>query len=80
MAFLLQAEIDDAEKTAHDDLAKLVPMYEELRHSSKLHLLQSAVSRILVDLVFNSYFIGLSSDQAAQLSQVESLLNIFGRP
>ncbi|CAK7272770.1 hypothetical protein SEPCBS57363_005314 [Sporothrix epigloea] len=70
-------KIDDAEKTSRDALAQLVPMYEELKHSAKLHLLQSAVSRILVDLVFESYFIGLSSDQAAQLSQVESLLNIF---
>ncbi|CAK7268084.1 hypothetical protein SEPCBS119000_002881 [Sporothrix epigloea] len=70
-------EIDDGDKTSRDALAQLVPMYKELRHSAKLHLLQSAVSRILVDLVFDSYFIGLPSDQAAQFSQVEALLNVF---
>ncbi|CAK7227668.1 hypothetical protein SBRCBS47491_006646 [Sporothrix bragantina] len=66
-----------ASKSARDALAQLVPMYEELRHSAKLHLLQSAVSRILVDLVFDTYFVGLPSEQAAHLAQVESFLESF---
>ena len=57
----------------------MVPMYEDLRHSAKLHLLQSAVSRLLVDLVFDAYFVGLPPEQAAQLEEVESFLEPFGK-
>lgn len=54
-------------------------MYEELALSSKVHLLQSLVSRLLVDLVFDAYFVGLSSDQTQQLTQVETFLASFGK-
>ncbi len=55
-----------------------MPMYEELVHTAKVHLLQSIVSKLLVELVFGAYFVGLSDDQARQLSQMESLLSSFG--
>ncbi|EFW98807.1 hypothetical protein CMQ_4659 [Grosmannia clavigera kw1407] len=65
-------------KLAHPDdcyeLTQLVPMHELLRHSAKLHLLQSAVARLLVDHVFAAYYVGLSSELAAQLSQIEAAL------
>ncbi|EPE08744.1 hypothetical protein F503_04331 [Ophiostoma piceae UAMH 11346] len=70
-------DLEKAGKAARDELATLVPMYKELVHSSKLQLLQSAVSRIFVDLVFESYYVGLSSDQASQLVGVESFLKQF---
>jgi activating signal cointegrator complex subunit 1 len=54
-------------------------MYDDLRHSAKLHLLQSAVSRLLVDLIFDAYFVGLPPEQAAQLEEVESFLKPFGK-
>lgn len=73
-----QTDIDKADQTAREALAQLVPMYDELRHSSKLHLLQSAVSRLLVDMIFDAYFVGLPPEQAAQLEQVETFLKPFG--
>ncbi|KAK0635001.1 hypothetical protein B0T17DRAFT_611933 [Bombardia bombarda] len=59
------------------ELGRLVPMYEDLVSTAKIHLLQSVVSRILTEIVFDAYFVGLSSDQAKQLAQVETFLNSF---
>ncbi|ERT00113.1 hypothetical protein HMPREF1624_03482 [Sporothrix schenckii ATCC 58251] len=70
-------DTDKASKNARESLAQLVPMYDDLRHSAKLHLLQSAVSRVLVDLIFDAYFVGLPPQQAAQLEEVESFLKPF---
>lgn len=53
-------------------------MYEEVVSTSRLHLLQSLVSRLLVELVFNAYFVGLPDDQARQITQVETFLSSFG--
>jgi hypothetical protein len=53
-------------------------MHEELAQTAKVHLLQSIVSRILVDMVFDAYFVGLSPEEADQLTQVENLLVSFG--
>lgn len=59
------------------ELSELVPMYEELVHTAKVHLLQSIVSRILVEMVFNSYYVGLSQEQTKNLKQMEQLLSSF---
>jgi len=53
-------------------------MYEEIASTSRLHLLQSLVSRLLVELVFDAYFVGLPDDQARQITQVEMFLSSFG--
>lgn len=55
-------------------------MYEDLAATSKVHLLQSIVSRLLVELVFDAYFVGLPNGAAQQLSQVETLLTSFAAP
>ncbi|KAL2021555.1 hypothetical protein VTK56DRAFT_7054 [Thermocarpiscus australiensis] len=74
-----RAKIDlaSADEATVSELGRLVPMYEELVSTSKIHLLQSIVSRILVELVFDTYFVGLSSDMAGQLKQVETILSNF---
>ncbi|KAI1136600.1 hypothetical protein F5Y05DRAFT_420024 [Hypoxylon sp. FL0543] len=56
------------------DLGELVPMYELLASSAKVHLLQNVVSSVLVENIFNAYFVGLPKDQADQLAQVEKCL------
>lgn len=61
------------------DLDDLVPMYEQLAAPAKVHLLQSVVSRILVETIFNTYFVGLPKDQADQLAQVEKYLASLSR-
>jgi len=72
-------DVSRAAKPARDELARLVPMYQELMHTAKVHLLQSAVSRLLVELVFDAYFVGLSPEQTRQFSQMEAFLSSIGR-
>lgn len=55
-------------------------MYEELAKTAKVHFLQSVVSRILVDMIFDSYFVGLSKDQTQLFRQMEDLLSSFCGP
>lgn len=61
-----------------EELGQLVPMYADLDSSAKVHLLQSVVSRVLVDTIFNSYFFGLPKEQAEQLKAVEQTLSNYG--
>jgi hypothetical protein len=49
-------------------------MYEELAAASRIPLLQSLVSRVLVERVFDAYFVGLPPDVAAQIGQLEGFL------
>lgn len=76
-----RAKIDLA-KAAEDDgvlqeLNELVPMYEELAQTSKVYLLQSIVSKILVQRIFGVYFVGLSAEQEDQLRQTEKMMTSF---
>lgn len=52
-------------------------MYEELALTSKVHLLQSIVSAVLVEMVFDSYYVGLSDEAMGQFRQMEKLLSSF---
>lgn len=52
-------------------------MYEELALTSKVHLLQSIVSAVLVEMVFDSYYVGLSDEAMSQFRQMEKLLSSF---
>jgi len=72
------ADLSKADHLTTAELRRLVPMYEELALSSKVHLMQSLIARLLVEMVFDAYFIGLSSDQARQLTEVETFLASFG--
>ncbi|KAK4146484.1 uncharacterized protein C8A04DRAFT_9817 [Dichotomopilus funicola] len=68
-------DLSGADEATISELARLVPMYEELASTSKINLLQSAVSRLFVELVFDAYFVGLPADVAAQIKQVEGFLS-----
>ncbi|KAH8888252.1 hypothetical protein GQ53DRAFT_616143, partial [Thozetella sp. PMI_491] len=70
-------DLTKATETTLAEVARLVPMYEDLAVTSKINLLQSMVSRLLVELIFEAYFVGLSSDQARQFAQVETFLASF---
>lgn len=61
------------------ELARLVPMYEELASPSRIHLLQSLVSRLLVELVFDASFVGLPGEVAGQVRQVEAFLGTYSK-
>jgi len=75
MRALTAADFSGADEAAMAELARLVPMYEELASASRIHLLQSVVSRLLVELVFDAYFVGLPADVAGQIKQVEAFLS-----
>ncbi|KAI1428817.1 hypothetical protein F5Y12DRAFT_635002 [Xylaria sp. FL1777] len=67
--------LDRADQAVIDDLSELVPVYEELAvGETKAAFLQSIVSSILVEMVFDLYFVGLPEEEAAQLSQIERYL------
>lgn len=68
------AKVDEATLA---ELGELVPMYEALAQTVKVHLLQSVVSKILVEMVFDTYFVGLSDDQTRCFRQMEELLSSF---
>ena len=71
-------DIEKASDETRDQLLLLVPTYESLATSSKVHLIQSLVSRLLVDRIFNEYFIGLPKERANDLSKAENYLGKFG--
>lgn len=52
----------------------MVPIYKDLAATSKIYLIQSVVSRLLVNAVFNAYFVGLPEERARQLEDVEQFL------
>lgn len=53
-------------------------MYADLEPSAKVHMLQSVVSCVLVETIFDSYFFGLPREQAEQLKAVERTLSSYG--
>lgn len=59
------------------ELNRLVPSYEELISTAKIHLIQSIVSRLLVELVFDAYFVGLSAEQSREFTRMEQFLASF---
>jgi activating signal cointegrator complex subunit 1 len=69
--------LSNADEATLAELSDLVPMFEVLMHTSKVHLLQSIVSSVLVDMVFNAYYVGLSSEQTDHFRKMEQLLLSF---
>ncbi|GAW15370.1 hypothetical protein ANO14919_047790 [Xylariales sp. No.14919] len=68
-------DLEKADRGVIDDLGELVPMYEELAISeTKAAFLQSIVSSILVEMIFDVYFVGLPEGHATQLGQIEDYL------
>ncbi|KAJ2986911.1 hypothetical protein NUW58_g4805 [Xylaria curta] len=68
-------DLGKADQNIIDDLGQLVPTYEELAVSeTKAAFLQSIVSSILVEMVFNVYFVGLPEEQATQFDQIEKYM------
>jgi hypothetical protein len=60
------------------ELARLVPAYEELvLKNAKIHLLQSIVSRLLVEVVFGPYFVGLTEEREREFKEMERYLGSF---
>lgn len=61
-----------------EELLRLLPNYETLASTSKIHFIQSLVSQLLVDTIFTSYFVGIPPEKAEELAKVESFLRDLG--
>ncbi|KAF6844695.1 hypothetical protein CMUS01_00879 [Colletotrichum musicola] len=70
-------DVAAAGEETREELGRLVPMHADLEASAKVHMLQSAVSRLLVDAIFNSYFFGLPKEQAEQFKAMEETLSSY---
>ncbi|KAF9877794.1 hypothetical protein CkaCkLH20_04929 [Colletotrichum karsti] len=70
-------DVAAAGEETREELGRLVPMHADLEPAAKVHMLQSIVSRILVDTIFDSYFFGLPKEQADQLKAVEEMLSSY---
>ncbi|KAJ0156134.1 hypothetical protein CTA2_12799 [Colletotrichum tanaceti] len=70
-------DIAAASQETRDELGRLVPMYADLEPSAKVHMLQSVVSCVLVETIFDSYFFGLPREQTEQLKAVERTLSSY---
>ena len=60
-------------------LTRLVPTYVDLVTTSKIHLIQSIVSRLIVNEVFAPYFVGLPAEESADLERIERRLAAYGK-
>lgn len=68
------------EEVVREELGRVVPMFEEiLAMGGKIHLIQSVVSRLLVEMVFGAYFVGLSGEQERVVREAEGMLGTIGR-
>ncbi|KAG9229944.1 hypothetical protein BJ875DRAFT_386250 [Amylocarpus encephaloides] len=72
-----KVDTDKAEPELKEQLQRLLPSYEILASSSKIHFIQSLISRLLVNRIFSSYFVGIPSEQAEELEKVERYLGEF---
>ncbi|PMD23845.1 hypothetical protein NA56DRAFT_568081 [Hyaloscypha hepaticicola] len=75
----VKIDTDKANEKAQEQLLRLVPTYQSLASSSKVHFIQSLVSRLLLEHIFEAYFIGLPAKHAEELSKAEKYLSTFGK-
>lgn len=74
----MKPDVDKANNETKEILLRLVPTYETLAAASKIHFIQSIISRLLVDTIFEEYFIGLPRSRADELRNMETYLRSFG--
>lgn len=71
-------DTENANDQTKEQLQRLIPTYESLATSTKIHLIQSIVSRLLVEFIFEAYFVGLPKEHADELEKVDKYLSRFG--
>ncbi|KAK0674510.1 hypothetical protein QBC41DRAFT_297598 [Cercophora samala] len=70
-------DLSHASEATLSELDRLVPTYRDLVSTAKIHLLQSLVSRLLTESIFNTYFVGLPPSEADQLASTEKSLGTY---
>ncbi|TGO81537.1 hypothetical protein BPOR_1112g00020 [Botrytis porri] len=71
-------DLEKASDEVRQQLEQWVPMYHHLATSSKINLIQSLVSSILVFDIFRAYFVGLPEQQAMEIARTEITLGSYG--
>ncbi|KAI9869353.1 MAG: hypothetical protein M1813_000142 [Trichoglossum hirsutum] len=77
-----KAKIDVSElpEEVKQIVSEAVPAYSTLLATSKLNVIQSVISTILVDKVFGVYFFGLLDERTSQIQAMEEYLETIGTP
>lgn len=70
--------MDKASTDIRESLMRLVPTCESLASDAKIHLIQSLISRLIVDKIFREYFVGLPKARSQELKNMEQYLGGFG--
>jgi len=74
----IDLDTEKANDETKEQLLRLIPTYQSLAATSKIHLVQSLVSRLFVERIFQAYFVGLSKEHADELERMEKYLSGFG--
>jgi hypothetical protein len=59
-------------------VSEAVPAYSTLLTTSKLNVIQSVISAVLIDKVFGVYFFGLLDERISQIQAMEEYLRTIG--
>ncbi|PQE30896.1 Involucrin repeat protein [Rutstroemia sp. NJR-2017a WRK4] len=71
-------DVSKASSELREQLESLVPTYESLAAASRVNFIQSLVSSLLVETIFQPYFVGLPEQQAEELRKTEKTLGSYG--
>ncbi|KAM3074314.1 hypothetical protein ACMFMF_006330 [Clarireedia jacksonii] len=71
-------DVSKASSDLRKQLESLVPTYESLVAASRVNFIQSLVSSLLVETIFQPYFVGLPEQQAEELRKTEKTLGSYG--
>lgn len=71
-------DVSKASSDLREQLESLVPTYESLAAASRVNFIQSLVSSLLVETIFQAYFVGLPEQQAEELRKTEKTLGSYG--
>ncbi|KAI9738443.1 MAG: hypothetical protein M1818_005340 [Claussenomyces sp. TS43310] len=67
-------DVSRLSEDTRESLSTLVPTFEDLAASAKIHLLQSIVSRLFVNCIFESYYVGLPNERSVEIQNTENYL------
>src|SRR5947208_11374472 len=78
MLMVILADISELPEEVKQIVSEAVPAYNTLLTTSKLNVIQSVISAILVDEVFGVYFFGLPDERVSQIQTMEEYLSTIG--
>ncbi|RDW82126.1 hypothetical protein BP6252_03238 [Coleophoma cylindrospora] len=74
----VKIDIESLPDEIRDQISELVPTYIPIAAISKIYLIQSLISMVLVQKIFQSYFAGLPEEEAEKFKATEETLSRYG--